>query len=239
VRHEDNGVDEAAWLASNQLYEMLAFVQDTISDRKRRLFAAACCGRVSRLMADPRSQQAIEVAQRYADDRTTEEERLLAEEAAFDAHIRVRESRFAPDPLVVWSRQAELLTHAAALALAHGTYYAEDAADYARWALAAGAGGWPAEQEEEAAQCRLLRDLVGPLPFRRLRVEPAWRVYNDGAAVQLARWVYDAQAFEDLPILADALEDAGCSNAVILEHCRRPGEHTRGCWVVDLVLEMK
>ena len=52
----------------------------------------------------------------------------------------------------------------------------------------------------------------------------------------LARRVYDERAFHDLPILADALEDAGCADAALLEHCRGPAPHVRGCWVVDLIL---
>ena len=52
----------------------------------------------------------------------------------------------------------------------------------------------------------------------------------------LAQAIYDDRAFERIPELADALAEAGCSNADILDHCRKPGEHVRGCWVVDLVL---
>jgi hypothetical protein len=52
----------------------------------------------------------------------------------------------------------------------------------------------------------------------------------------VARAIYDERAFERMPILADALEDTGCDNADILEHCRQPGEHVRGCWVVDFIL---
>ncbi len=52
----------------------------------------------------------------------------------------------------------------------------------------------------------------------------------------LARSIYDDRAFDRLPVLADALEDAGCTDAAILDHCRGPGPHVRGCWVVDLIL---
>jgi hypothetical protein len=52
----------------------------------------------------------------------------------------------------------------------------------------------------------------------------------------LAQVIYDERRFADLPILADALEEAGCTNTDILDHCRLPGEHVRGCWVVDLIL---
>ncbi len=79
---------------------------------------------------------------------------------------------------------------------------------------------------------RMIRDIVGN-PFRPVAVDPAWLT---DTAVGLARGIYDDRAFDRLPILADALQDAGCEDADILEHCRGDGPHVRGCWVVDLVL---
>ncbi len=63
-----------------------------------------------------------------------------------------------------------------------------------------------------------------------------WLAWNDGAIPKMAQAIYDDRAFDRLPILADALEDAGCDNQEILDHCRSNGEHVRGCWVVDLIL---
>ena len=54
--------------------------------------------------------------------------------------------------------------------------------------------------------------------------------------VKLARTIYEERRFDLMPILGDALEDAGCGDALILAHCRGPGPHVRGCWVVDLLL---
>ena len=85
-------------------------------------------------------------------------------------------------------------------------------------------------------QSTLIRDIFGN-PFRpRPAVDAAWLSWNDGTLAKLAQGIYDDRAFDRLPILADALEEAGCANADILNHCRQPGEHVRGCWVVDLVL---
>jgi hypothetical protein len=67
-------------------------------------------------------------------------------------------------------------------------------------------------------------------------INPIWLRWNDGTVVKLAQSIYDERRFTDLPILADALEDAGCADADILAHCRGPGPHVRGCWVVDLLL---
>jgi hypothetical protein len=84
-----------------------------------------------------------------------------------------------------------------------------------------------------ARNANILRDIVGPLVFRSVHVSRQWLTAN---VASLAQAIYDDRAFDRLPILADALEDAGCDNADILNHCRQPGEHVRGCWVVDLVL---
>jgi hypothetical protein len=78
----------------------------------------------------------------------------------------------------------------------------------------------------------LLRDIFGN-PFRPVAVDPSWRT---STVVTLAEGIYADRAFDRLPILADALMDAGCDNADILAHCRGDGPHVRGCWVVDLVL---
>jgi hypothetical protein len=82
----------------------------------------------------------------------------------------------------------------------------------------------------------LLRDVFGS-PFSQLPViDPAWLSWNDGTVEKLARGIYEERAFDRMPILADALEDAGCSEESILTHCRGPGPHIRGCWVLDRLL---
>jgi hypothetical protein len=81
----------------------------------------------------------------------------------------------------------------------------------------------------------LLHDIIGN-PFRPSIADPAWFAWRDGTLVWIAQTIYDERCFTDLPILADALEEAGCTHAAILAHCREPGEHVRGCWVLDLLL---
>jgi hypothetical protein len=87
-------------------------------------------------------------------------------------------------------------------------------------------------EEERCRQSQLIRDCVNP--FNRLRHSPA--PWQGGIVAKLALAVYDERRFQDIPILADALEEAGCTNADMLNHCRQPREHVRGCWVVDLLL---
>jgi hypothetical protein len=90
----------------------------------------------------------------------------------------------------------------------------------------------PSLVPEARYQCRLLRCLFGN-PFRPARFDPSWRTCE---VVTLAEGVYADRAFDRLPILADALEDAGCDDGNMLAHLRTDPDHARGCWVVDLIL---
>jgi hypothetical protein len=86
--------------------------------------------------------------------------------------------------------------------------------------------------QEKFEQVRLVQDIFGN-PFRPLSLDPSWLT---STVLALARQMYDSRDFSPMPILADALRDAGCDNEEILNHCRQPGEHVRGCFVVDLLL---
>jgi hypothetical protein len=89
---------------------------------------------------------------------------------------------------------------------------------------------------ESAAQAALLRDIFGPLPFRLVSLNSAWHTWKDATIPKLAQAIYDDRAFDSLPVLADALEEAGCTDSEILSHCRGPGPHVPGCRVVDTIL---
>jgi hypothetical protein len=154
-------------------------------------------------------------------------------------------------PLREAAVQAEQLYHSArqeltqrVVAAAWGTVDAEssevafEVAETAAQALADAVDmklipGWSPQQAAlKAWVCDRLRDIFGN-PFRRRRIDERWRT---STVVSLAQSIYSDRAFDHLPILADALEDAGCDNVDILNHCRGGSEHVRGCWVVDLVL---
>jgi hypothetical protein len=98
-----------------------------------------------------------------------------------------------------------------------------------------GIAEWTAsENEVESRYAVLLREFFGN-PFRPVAFDPAWRT---STAIGLASTMYESRNFNAMPILADALQDAGCENEHILTHCRDEQQvHVRGCWVVDLVLE--
>jgi hypothetical protein len=211
---------EAEWLACTDPQPMLEFLQDKASDRKLRLFAYACCRHLNHLPADDRTKRAVEAAEQLADGLITEGQRDTFLRAAMEAAVRRRglklDRRQASDQAAAWA------LHDKAVMAAFAVF------QQAQRAAMRGS-------EERLAQCNLIRDLFGK-PFRTVRVDSAWLTWNDATIHKLAAGIYDERAFDRLPILADALEDADCTNAEILTHCRQPGEHVRGCWVVDLLL---
>jgi hypothetical protein len=91
---------------------------------------------------------------------------------------------------------------------------------------------WYGDAKWTLCKCQLLREIFGN-PFRPATFSPSWRT---NTAVSLARQMYESREFSAMPILADALQDAGCDNEDVLNHCREAGVHVRGCWVVDLLL---
>jgi hypothetical protein len=96
---------------------------------------------------------------------------------------------------------------------------------------------WQARVAQRHAPANLIRDIFGPLPFRPISLNPAWLRWHYGLLVSMARQMYDSRDFADMPVLADALEEVGCQDQDILAHCRSGGEHVKGCYVVDALLD--
>jgi hypothetical protein len=88
------------------------------------------------------------------------------------------------------------------------------------------------KMDERKEQTTLIRDIFGN-PFRPININPSWLT---STVLALAHQMYDSRDFSPMPILADALQDAGCDNEEVLKHCRGPGPHIRGCFVLDLLL---
>jgi hypothetical protein len=234
---------EQQWLGCERPDPMLECLRGKGSDRKLRLFACACCRRVGPFLEYHRSRQAVDYADPLQAQREYDEIRRAVEVAE-----RVADGLADPAELgAVFPAPDEDDTASAFAAGPDATWTARSSAYTARWLAAycgptsypPGAGGRTLSElehdREEAAQVRLLRDLFGN-PFRPVALDPAWWAWRDGTIPKLAQAIYDDRAFDRLPILADALEDAGCTDGDILNHCRQPGEHVRGCWVVDLLL---
>jgi hypothetical protein len=223
-------VDEKTWLSCTDPRPMLEFLGGRAGDRKLRLFAAACCRRIwGRLPSGPDefNHQAVEVAERFADG-------LVGPEALDAAAEPCAQFGLRNEPLV-WGYDA----------FQTWPVVSRDAFAAAGWvaAVAAQVVEGDAPGSERAGQCALLRDLFGN-PFRRRRVDPAYRAWQGGTVTRLAQAAYDERALPSgllenarLAVLADALEEAGCADADVLGHLRGPGPHVRGCWVVDLLTE--
>jgi hypothetical protein len=242
---------EREWLACTDPAPMLEFLRGKASERKLRLFAVACCRRVSHLLKDERSRVAVEVGERYADRLATKDALDEARENSSDASGAAHRAATAAG----WSANTWIANGAANAAYGvcgHWQNWLSDSRLFETpiWAARATAGpevehvlsdaaradGFENEQD---TQCQLLRDLVGPMPFRSVGLDQAILQWNDGRVAKLARTIYDESRFDLTPILGEALQDARCDDAEILAHCRGPGPHVRGCrgcWVVDLLL---
>jgi hypothetical protein len=216
---------EQQWQAATGPEEMLSYLMGRASNRKLRLFACACCRQVWDLLSD-RSRAAVEVAERYADGRATERERAEARSRAVPAGRT-------PESHVGWAAYWAVSPQAAELAGQASTAAVEACARSALVGAAQAAAAWEAGRAAAAAeQARLLRELFGN-PFRPVAVPADWRTPT---VVAVARQVYDRRDFAALPVLADALEEAGCDSAELLDHLHRSRDHVRGCWAVDLLL---
>ena len=205
-------MNEAEWLACADPQKMLAFLRGKASERKLRLFAAACCRRSWPLLADERSRKAVEVAERYADGIVNKRGLRFAFSCAADAFAYAASAHTA---------DAQAAAGAANAARPEAGYYAR----------------YVTPRKEHPGP---LRDLFGPLPFRPVTVSPGWQAPQVVAQAQAA---YDERELPAgtldptrLAVLADALEEAGCTNQTVLEHLRGAGPHVRGCWAVDLLL---
>jgi len=213
---------EAEWLKCKMPRKMLEQTSG-MSDRKRRLFACACVCHWWVLRFVPNIRIAVEVAERFADGQADAAE-LAAVRSAELAEVRSTPSR--PHSTFEGAFEDIELGIRAAYEL-----LSVPMQDLGEGAILGAGGRW-----EREWQATLLRDVVGN-PFRMSPpIDPSWLGWNNGVIPRLAQAIYDERAFDRLPILADALEDAGCENADILAHCRQPGEHVRGCWVLDLLL---
>jgi hypothetical protein len=208
----------ARWYAFSELEPMLRSVShggapaDPLPPRLRRLFCTAACRRIWHLMPDE-CRRNVEATEADADRGVSREEQNAGWE-------RLRSDLSGlPRPL--------LASLSAAVAGCGGTSRAVVQA-------VRDAGGDPAEEERQHTD--LLRDILGEW-FDPVAFFPEWRT---GTAVALARTMYESRDFSAMPILADALQDAGCDSEAVLAHCRAANQaHVRGCWILDSVLGLR
>ncbi len=244
---------EGKWLRCEDWRPMLEFLSGRVTKRKGLLYVSAGLRCIWELLYHEASREAVVVAEREADGEATADETQYASWSAevptFGYHFQpefIRQIRGDgnDDPGV--TRLLEMGVYSVAditgggrlgdeqvvtrlVNAAHIAFHClgnidddglsehlvEHLSDQAEWP-----GGW------------LVREMFGN-PFRPVGFAPEWRTK---AALAIARGAYSEREFDHLPILADALEEAGCGDAVLLEHLRSPGPHYRGCFALDLVL---
>jgi hypothetical protein len=216
-------------------YILLDSLQRKASRRKLRLFACGCCReRIWHLLTDKRSQEAVEMAERYADGAANWPALRAAHAAACDVGEAIRRTH-APGADADFSVTVAANAALAAAMTAHRQSGARGVAGrvFSTVYYGVGLNNEARRNAERAAHMELVRCIFGDT-LHPVSFDPTWHTPQ---AIALARTAYDERRFEDLPLLADALEEAGCTDTAILSHLRGPGPHVRGCWVVDLVLD--
>jgi hypothetical protein len=228
-------LSEPEWFSSLQPEAMLAFLRNKASDRKLRLLGVACCRQIWGEFRDERSRRSVEIAEDFAEGRCDKQRLSLARQKALTvagAAYRVMDDipRIAVNLDVL--RAAYIAARAADAAQQVAAEDAFQATSAAAQTMSLVASSRESSTGKQAIQVALLRDIFGN-PFRPSFLNPAWAT---STVLNLADTIYETLAFDRLPIVADALEESGCTSREILNHCRQPGEHVRGCWVVDLLL---
>jgi hypothetical protein len=242
---------EAEWLSDTNYSQHLRFVKDRLSTRQLRLLAAAFCRCVLRIHSEPAIVQSLEAAEEFADGnctvQTLEAHRWQLREAAVVAHEKwltladddangalnywlLSELAWATAYTASPQFQIEDVAHRAA-GIALQAQMRDSGLLQPSFAVTPSS-----HRHLSDTQVREFRALVWDVagnPFREPVDLSAWRT---STVVALARGMYRSRDFSTMPILADALEDAGCDDDEVLAHCRAPGVHLRGCWVVDQLL---
>ena len=216
---------EEEWLASTDLMSMLDLLRNA-NHRKLRLFLCACCHLVWDMLCED-SKNAVLVAERFADNTANWSELNKAHNVAtdvFDAAAMDREDMTGGQKYL-------------AALMVHTTTFTDlkFVLEFGKLKVVADLGSNLTGQ--------LLRDIFGnpfrPItdifgnPIHLVSLDPSWLT---STVIALANGIYEERAFDRMPILADALQDAGCDNDEILNHCRGEGVHVRGCWCVDRIL---
>lgn len=251
-------VTEADWfnpdgMAERKLLDLnsaLRAGEARVTARSLRFFCCACCRQVEQAVPDERVKRIIRVVERHLDGLATNDalrEVADAAERAWEEDMEKAADRF--PSLIVWLAAPLPRLHlmeAAAYAAGRtpGCIMSREWAGRAmqvafKCRLAITHAATESEQQAKpltSAAIRthmmLLHDCLGN-PFHPATLQPEWQQPKVRA---LAQGIYQDRVFDSLPVLADALEEAGCTDADIPGHCRGPGPHVRGCWLLNLVL---
>lgn len=190
-----------------------------LSERQYRLFACACARRLPSALRGS-SGEAIALAERFADGQASAHE--LAS-ARFGGRFQPGHAGWA----VCWGPEddsARMAERAAAWVVGCPGAMAPE--------------HFPWQRREEVVQRQLLAEIVGPHRGAP-GIDLACLAHGGGQVVRLARSIYGGREWELMPILGDALEEAGCTEVAVLDHCRGKAEHARGCWLLDAILGLR
>ena len=232
-------MNEIEWLKGADPAPMLKFGPSADRRRTARLFSCACCRRLWPLLPEE-SRASVAVAEHFAGGLCSRAELQAAHEGANAVVLAL------PN---VWTYEETQFRDATGAAAECSSHLAETVggaigiASTAAHAIAKNAAVNAPERAfsrtrdatyaaERAVQAALVREIFGN-PYCPVAFAPQWRT---DTALSLARTMYEARDFSALPILADALQDAGCDSPELLTHCRSDQPHILGCWAVDLVL---
>jgi hypothetical protein len=244
---------EERWLFETASDPLLKYLQQHCriakvagGKRKLRLFSVACCRAAWHLFTNEVCRHAVEVGERAADGQATRAVVRDAFAAANRITNAVHERMGNMDVQLLQpgstdflqlSRDQAMSSAAAYTASQHGGVLAAEIVSLSVINLSC-LDSAPLEQhrrrqiELDAYHADLVRDIFGN-PFRKITVDPRWLTLS---VIDLSKAIYGERVGERMPILADALMDAGCDNEDIINHCRADGPHARGCWVVDAIL---
>lgn len=239
------------WLASCEPNAILRTLEHRLEPRKLRLFACACCDRIRHLYGRPAVQIALQTARKAANDEATREELRIGWLAIRKALGTAPLGTHWEDALMAaLHATSEILPMGEGWPVVYGSLVSEAVAKAAdrEWRsqnpqtarrTPNNARLFKGSPEERAAHARILRDLFPwkPLP----EIAGDWLNWQQEQVAKIAHTLYHEQAFDDLWVLADALEDAGCPYQDMIDHCRtEKGKdgctHVQGCWVLDAIL---
>ena len=215
---------EKDWLSTHDVSELLWCPQIDSRSRSLRLLGCACCRLLGKWIEDDEMLSAVDAAERHADDRIAFS--TLSRRAT---RVRKRWQNGKLEGKLLWKSARGIAVLAVLRACdRHPRSSTQSLIEYIT------DGEKRVLKESYGTRIEsLLRDIFGN-PFRPVSFDPVWRT---STAVAISKGMYDSRDFSAMPILADALQDAGCENEDVLNHCRAAdGVHVRGCWVVDLVL---
>jgi hypothetical protein len=250
---------EAEWLAAAELTPLLDELQARGWLRKLQLFACACCRRLGRLLDEARVRGLLDRVEVWADQAVPQPRWVALHQEILDHRCGevILSVPWCAEALGFAARNPMTASDAASAAstAAEAEQLIAEESDEAyafveRWARHT--GDPPGLEADEYAmtwddyvtrigetvrdaQLQLLREIAGN-PFRPEPIDPSWLSWQQGTILSMARSIYEDRAWDRMPVLGDALEDAGCTNAVILAHCHEDGPHARGCWLVDSLL---